>query len=108
MNIYKAQTILPVRTDGVSLNGRTNITEAIVIWRPDFNQHIVRLGDQEKAYSYAGDCLPVLNAVQKNSRYHGEHYDGEYFRFGGHVFKQEEIEALDCWIKYYAGPSLFM
>lgn len=108
MNIYRAREILPVRSDGVALNGRTHLTEAIIIWRADFNPHIVRLGDQEKAYSYAGDCLRVLDAVRNNRRYRGEHYDGDYFRFGGHVFNQEEMEALDCWIKYYAGPSLFM
>lgn len=108
MNIYEARILLPVTDDSITLRGHTGNTEASVEWYPKAPE-IVILGCQPEALHYAVQVLPVLKAVRANPRrYQGKRYEHGRFEFGDHVFDLEEIEALDCWIKYYAGPSLFM
>lgn len=109
MNIYEAGQIL--RAKEIKLDGRADLTEAIIRWDPE-NPTMVSLGDIPEVLNYATQVRPILDKVRVAptarlnipGRYF---YEDKYFRFGGHVFVIEELEALDTWINYYAGPSVF-
>lgn len=108
MNIHEATELLP-HHDGRPgfLDGRTTSSEALMTWDPKYPTLVI-LGMQREELHYARDCRPHLLAYQASPRYRHSRFDGTNFRFGGHVFEPREMEALDTWVKYYAGPSLFM
>lgn len=108
MNIHQATELLPHHEDRPGfLDGRTTSSEALMTWDPGAPTLII-LGMRREELHYAKDCRPHIIEFLSNPAFRSPHYNGNMFRFGGHVFERREMRALDCWIKYYAGPSLFM
>lgn len=108
MNIHEATELLPYHDNQPGfLDGRTTSSEALMTWDPK-DPALVILGMLREELHYAKSVRPHFLAWLGETNYRHSRFDGTDFRFGGHVFEPREMEALDCWIKYYAGPSLFI